>query len=397
MAGGILDKLGGGLFSLFSGRDDPEISEAANRNASSDALIASGLATLTSERPGGGATAPLQSIAAGILAGRAQGAETRSEEVEKQKLADLKVAINEQGLDTRDLFLRALEIGDIDSANLLGQLARDEIPSRTQQMTRFKEGVGPEGQGIYRVDSAGNLLNKILDSTPKQSGGQRFGDPTVFRRASDNKDIMGVWDAEANDGRGGIIELPEILPPQSLTAKTAAGLGQVGFVAANALKPYDDVLGTLTTDFASDGKSFFLSTAANFLATDQQQVGMALADTFLNVTVRWLSGAQMTDQERTNYRRAMIPRAGDREFGKRVKALMRDNIAQAMSQGMWKGQATINEDGSLTGDADNLLAWTATAQIEAIQQITEDMRSEGGEGPDFSDLESLAEDRAGLN
>ena len=382
---GLFGRLGGGLSSLFGGRADPSLTPEANRRATSDALVTSGLATLMAEGPMGGSPTLIQALSQGIIAGRGAGAETRAAETDKQQLAQLKSAIDEGGLDTRDLFMRALSIGDIDSANLLGQLARAE-GSKAGQVIRFKEGVGPEGLGIYRVDSAGNLLNKILDVRPRGAAGQRFGDPQVFTRARDNKQIMGVWDAEANEGRGGVVELPELLPNQSLAQQTQAGLGQVGLVAQQALAPLLPVLGTLTTDFASDGKSFFVSTMANFLATDEQQVAMSLADTFLNVTVRWLSGAQMTDQERTNYRRAMIPRAGDREFVTRVKGKMQENIAQAMSQGVWQGTPVINEDGTVSADIDNVVAWTALAQVEAIQQVIAEMQAAGEGGPTLQDI-----------
>ncbi len=394
MADGLLGRLIGGAGTLFGGRDDPSLSAQANRNARSDALVASGAATLLSERPGGGARTPIQSLAEGIIAGRAVGAETRAEESEKQQLAQLKTALSDQSLDSRDMFLRALSIGDIPSANLLGQLARDENDANATSNIRFKEGIGPEGLGIYRVAADGQLLDKILDVRPRGTSGSRFGDPTVFRRASDNKDIMGIWDAEANDGRGGVVELPEILPPQTLAAKTQAGLGQVGIVANTALEGVVDTLGTLTTDFASDSTNFFVSTVATFLATDDQQVAMSLANTFLNVTVRWLSGAQMTDQERTNYRRAMLPRAGERDFSKRVKTIMRRSIAQAMSQGMWQGTPVINEDGSVAADASNVMAWTATAQIDAINQVIAEMKEESGgvSGPSASDIDDLLSD-----
>lgn len=382
---GLFGKVGGGFSSLFGGRADPNLSPEANRRATSDALVQAGLATLIAGGPMGGSPTLVQALSQGIIAGRGAGAATREVETEKQQLAKLKAAIDEGGLDTRDLFMRALSIGDIDSANLLGQLARSE-GSRAESLTRFKEGVGPEGLGIYRVDSAGNLLNKILDVRPRGAAGQRFGDPQVFTRARDNKQIMGVWDAEANEGRGGVVELPELLPNQSLAQQTQAGLGQVGLVANTALEEVADALGTITTDFASDSNSFFISTAANFVATDEQQIAMSLADTFLNVTVRWLSGAQMTDQERTNYRRAMIPRAGDREFGKRVKSLMRANIAEAMSKGVWQGTPIINEDGTVSADTSNVVAWTATAQVEAIQQIIAEMEAEGPGGPSLQDI-----------
>ncbi|MEE8607959.1 MAG: hypothetical protein V3S55_10150 [Nitrospiraceae bacterium] len=382
---GLFGRVGEGIGTLFGGRADPSLSPEANRRATSDALVQAGLATLLTEGPGGVSPTTIQAISTGIAAGRGAGAATREVETEKQQLAQLKAAIDEGGLDTRDLFLRALSIGDIDSANLLGQLARSE-GSRAGQVTRFKEGIGPEGLGIYRVDSAGNLLNKILDVRPRGAAGQRFGEPQVFTRARDNKQIMGVWDAEANDGRGGVVELPELLPNQSLAQQTQAGLGQVGLVANTALEEVADALGTITTDFASDSNSFFISTVANFVATDEQQIAMSLADTFLNVTVRWLSGAQMTDQERTNYRRAMIPRAGDREFAKRVKSLMRANIAEAMSKGVWQGTPVINEDGTVSADTSNVVAWTAMAQVEAIQQVIAEMEAEGLGGPSLQDI-----------
>ena len=389
--GGLFSKVGGGLSTLFGGRADPKLSDEENKAASSDALIQSGLATLLASGRDGFSPTVLQALSQGIVAGREAGAASREDATEKQRLAQLKTAINEGGMDTQELFLKALSIGDLESAKLLSTLAQTEltVSGRAPQAIRTIRGTGPEGEGFYRLDSAGNLLNKILDPPSRGSAGQRFGPIQEFRSSEDGKAFMGMRDSEANDGRGGVVRVPGLLPPTTATEDAQQNLGSVGLVAQQALEPLMPVLATLTTDLVAS-PNFFFSTLAFSQATDRQQIAMSLADTFLNVTVRWLSGAQMTDQERTNYRRALLPRAFESEFSVRVKIIMQRNIARAMSAGLWQGQPTVDEDGNEVADSANLIAWTAQAQVDAINQVIAEMETSGEGLPTLSDLAETA-------
>ena len=358
--GGLLDKLGGGARTIFGGRADPRLSPEENRGASNDALITAGLSTLLASGPGGVSPTTLQALSAGALSGRAAGASAR----ETRNLQNQQVGLQQlvdQGASPLELFFEAISSGDTDSARILGDMVRVQSTSGAQ--TRVREMTGSEGPGVYSIDSTGREIEKVGDLLPKGVGGQRFTNLDDYRSAETGEDFVGIFDGVEQK----VIRIPGVIPARTGTQQATEGLGDFAAEALKFLEPLAADLGTVMSDFASRGGVF--GVAANAVITDRQQVGITAANNFLNVTVRWLSGAQMTDRERTNYALALLPRAFDRAPQRAMKSILRRKIVEAMQSGSFKGRPTVDEEGNLIADVQNMNAWISQATSEAFGEL----------------------------
>lgn len=81
---------------------------------------------------------------------------------------------------------------------------------------------------------------------------------------------------------------------------------------------------------------------ANILTGERGQAAGTAALNFVNPAVRYLSGAQMNEQESRRYYRALIPQPGDKPPTVQLKELMRDELIRAMQSGQWQGQVGPN-------------------------------------------------------
>lgn len=132
--------VGGALSRLFGGDFDPRLSEEANARAGNRGLIASGLATLMSERPG------IRGIAEGILVGQSVGQSVRDQQVKiareeaaRQKLADQQREV-----------AGALAVGDIAAIrDVQAQLALD---GRTDEAKAIGSVLGQLGVGAEAIE-----------------------------------------------------------------------------------------------------------------------------------------------------------------------------------------------------------------------------------------------------
>lgn len=350
---GLFGRLGGAAATLFGGRSDPNLSPEANRRATSDALVQSGLATLLASGPGGVSPTTLQALSQGVLAGRGAGAQTRADitqqnrQAEIQKLVDSGEATPEM---LTDVFLQAIANGDTESARALSEViksvgSRSRAPTRTQVRSQFSPEAGANMDILFNVDTGEQI--RVLGRSALTGAG--LGAPKTIKHFDDElqRDIIslvqpdgrpGEMIAFVDSGRAGGVSAAEQESKAQLIRDTAERLDLID-------EETRGILPTLVARgpaFIKEGANILLSANWSPFQNQAAQDATIEALNFINVVINYLSGKQMTEQETRRYWTALIAGPGDSDASVATKSRARAVMVEAINSGRWAAQKDEN-------------------------------------------------------
>ncbi len=339
MPDGLFERLRGPFGGIFAGGSDPRLGLEQNAEATRQAIIQAGLATIIgASQPGASA---LASIAGGAGAGRAAGAGLREQAVQQQGQQEIAGLLSQGGVDLpqmRQALIMAIGTGDMETAKTLTALITSTQAAQPRPVNLQTKDVFDPETGVTSIRPfdpvSGRLREAIGQVAPTTIYESEFTEPSEdsptgafrigIRRDTGGREILGLA-VPAGGGEGGEGEAARVNKGLANVARRAHGR-----LAANN--------GDLARRLAGVGVNLarfkgIVGAAANFFQSDEGQVAGQVALQFLNPTVRFLSGAQMTEQETARYYRALMPRFGDREAAVQQKLQAQRELVDAMDRG----------------------------------------------------------------
>jgi hypothetical protein len=327
MERGLLARAASPFAALFGGQGDPRLGPDANKQALRDAVLMAGLTTVQqASQPGASA---LGSLATGAMQGQATGAGRREQLVQqdgREQLAQLAAG----GVDiptAQRMLVQAMSTGDMETVKYLSavltsmQAAQPNPVSLQRQETTHPE----TGQRVIAAFDPRTGRYDFTNAVPAPAETSRF--LTVQRPDDDQPYVYAV------DPVTGAPAARVGLPLN--TGAGAAGAGQknqnlAGIMsqAEETLSQYDAELAnpivSVLSEWAREGGVF--GTLANVglqAISPEGQMASAARDRWVSAFVPILSGATMTELERTSYRVAFTPVGGDSETVQDQKAQAR--------------------------------------------------------------------------
>lgn len=255
-----------------------------------------------------------------FLAGRNQQQALNAEAAAKQKAALEQALLERQKTDASIAYQKALTQSvlnpqkhegvrvDLDNGNigLLDQVSGEVIDT---------------GKKAYRE--------------PKAPQAPVLGSPEWLKAQADLEKIRHQYDTTPGTGGAGGAGSSAAERMNSKLGEAAAGANQI-------LGQVDSALTSPVAAVAA--RPGAMSGLANMFTSDEQQRAATAALNFINPAVRYLSGAQMNEQEAKRYYDALIPRIGDNPSTVELKRQMRQALIDAMGSGQWQGAP--NPDGT---------------------------------------------------
>jgi hypothetical protein len=360
---------GRGTHSLFGGSPDPRLSPEQNAQASRDALIHAGLAAIIGSGPGSPGTLP--TLAAAAIQGRQTGTQNRAQAVQRGGQQQIAQLLQQGGVDLpqlRQSLIQAISTGDIETAKLLtatitSMQSAQPNPVNLQQF----EGVNPETGltelGTFNPRGGGREFSGIEapSSSVQYQTVQMPGDDQPYVYALDPRSGTPIARVglPVNQGSG------DGTSQERLNARLA---GVAESANAQLSSGLDERLAGIGVNLAR--QEGLIGAVANFFLSDEGQTAGAVALQFLNPTVRYLSGAQMTEQESLRYYRALMPRFGERQAAIEQKRRARQDLIDAMDSGRLpstrdEALALLDRHGLSIDGQDEPLPWEEDAPAPA--------------------------------
>jgi hypothetical protein len=272
------------------------------------------------------------------MAGKAAGDRIRAEGILEQNRRELEALTNEVGMDRAGLqrvFLTALGNGQIDEAKAISEVLKSlPNPAAAPKLDITEQVIMQDGKPI-RVQTATDPTTGQIVS---QRGLGEAPDQNIFERVEtlsiDGRPMRVAYPK----GGGQPVILGEAMSGGSQTAgdRTNMALSNVMLEAHNTLNTMDHLLAAPVQGFAArmgqgEGVTGLL---ARMATNPETQVAFSAALQFLNPTVRFLSGAQMTENEARRYQAALIPMPGDQDAVVERKRVARQVLIDSIQQGL---------------------------------------------------------------
>ncbi|MGE0278354.1 MAG: hypothetical protein AB7R40_23405 [Nitrospiraceae bacterium] len=349
---GLFGRIGRGAQSLFGGPGDPRLSPAENQNATREAILRAGLGLISGSGPGSRGTLP--TLAEAIILGRDTGTAARGTALQKKGHEEIANLLQQGGIDANGLrraLITAVTFGNMDDARTIASIlpslqtaeasTGSQPPNRQQVDTVVSASAGapPQvvqalGEGtrvsVQRDPLSGRVYwESAVPSPPEQS-------MFIDRRLVADENSPTGWSWEGFDRQIGAERRVQGAPPPggSATGGTAgervsASLGNVARVSNDLLTPVQDYLRSFPAEMMRSNSNI-ISLLGRVFADDPTQAAVSYAAGVLNPAVRYLSGAQMTEQESKRYDRMLFGRFGESEETGRAKERMRVLLISAM-------------------------------------------------------------------
>ncbi|MDR7461747.1 MAG: hypothetical protein QN204_04920 [Armatimonadota bacterium] len=333
----IIDALRNALTGVLMGPPAPGAPPGAG---SREALIHAGLRTLMAAgRPH---TPPLAALAEGLLSGQEYAA-AYQQQAQLQAMRDqIRDAVRGMGFNRDDLgrlFFQALGVGDLETAKYVSEVLK-AFPSQDS---------APSLSISYRtlVDPETGRPREVRIATDPRTGaevsradvGEAFVPPTqpdlyediITVQVDGRPRLVGIM-----RGTGQRVDLGEAAggggaqraDPINVTLSNLAGL------ANQDISALDEQLTRPLVNFSRRRGDTTLGDlsrlAANLTSDNQAGVALSAAANFVNFTVRYLSGAQMTEAEAARIGLGMIPTTWDPPEVRVFKENMRNNLVRGM-------------------------------------------------------------------
>jgi hypothetical protein len=289
-----------------------------------DAILTAGLTTVAgASQPGASAAG---SIAMGALQGRQAGAQGREGLVQQQGREQM-AQLAEGGIDiptARQMLVQSMRTGDMETAKYLTAMITSMQANQAQQApnirfteqtlgdSRFQIGNDPQsGAELFRRELGPAQAPNIQFAPPVSD---EMGERSVY--AVDRSTGGKVYWGQAPGGGGDSF------------AQKNENLARIMDNAEQVLAQHDSELArpivSVLSEWSRDGGVF--GTLANVglqAISPEGQMASAARDRWVSAFVPILSGAQMTELERANYRVAFTTQGGDSAEVQRQKAQAR--------------------------------------------------------------------------
>ena len=332
---GLFPKIAGPFATLFGGRADPRLDPEQNSNAARDAVLMAGLQTLQSaSQPGASAVG---SIADGAVAGQQVGRQLRGEAVQQNQRQDL-AQLAAGGIDiptARRMLVSALAAGDTESAKyitavLTSMQAQQPGPPNLQRV----ETVDPRtGEPVIAAFNPATGQVDYSNAVPAPADPQVYERTFRLEEAPGKEGLYGVIRATGETVRIG--DAPTSGSRGGVQGAMMRGLGNAARRANEALEPLDDELSGALINIARRAGDTTFGDITRWLAnaSSDGRAGLALTAglNFINPAVRFLSGAQMNENEASRYIVALLPVTYDTPEIRSFKREMRQSLIDAMT------------------------------------------------------------------
>lgn len=320
---------------LFGGAPDPRLGPDANRQAMRNAILTGGLNTMAvASQPGANAVG---SIAQGALAGQQAGAQGRQAAVQQQG-RDQIAQLAEAGIDiptARQMLVTALSTGDMESAKLLtAALTSMQASQATPRALQRQRTVHPEtGQDVIAAFDPTTGRYDFTNAVPAPPDAGVYERTFVLDEGNGERGLYGIVEQTGEQVRLGSAPTPGG-GTGGVQGALMRGLANAAGQANEALEPLDAELSGFFINASRRAGDNILGDINRAIANaaSDGQAGLALTAglNFINPSVRFLSGAQMNENEAARYIVALLPVTWDPPEVRQFKRQMRDSLVEAM-------------------------------------------------------------------